>query len=486
MSYDDNISRTPSSTGSSEGAVPQALYSSPSIGFGALNHPQNTQTASNSKEDTGIGVQYPHSRTNVTKSGHVIQYNDTPAGERVLIKHRTGSAVDMLPNGSMAISANGNLVMTINKDMTISIAGNARFEVNGDMDFDVRGNFNVNALNYNLNVEGNKTENISGSSRANVSGNAGTNIKGNQSVTTLGTSTHTTLGAVNQIAKGKLMMTAGADIQIASGGSMKTSAGSGYDVAASNINIAGNSTTIVGATGTMGGAGVVSYVKNIYGGSGTFTGGVQAPTFHGSLKGTAERAITSDVTNSQNYADPDVGGGTGSPSGYSITNTSVDTVATALPNGSLMTDYLTVSPKGIVQVDIDGGGDLYNMLDRTVFTNGLSRDALTTKGIRSKLRDEANASNSKFVSGAIAEGKLSPTYANPSPPAVGRASNSSSNAWLPNSDVGKNDANWIKPGPKPSKKPFHPDLTAKIGPSTTITEKTILASGIPLSTFLRE
>jgi len=281
-------------------------------------------------------------------------------------------------------------------------------------------------------------------------------------------------------------LAAGADMQIASGGSMKTSAASGYDVAASNVNIAGNSTTIVGATGTIGGAGVVAYVKNIYGGSGTFTGGFQAPTFHGSLKGTAEKAITADVTNSQNYADPDPGGGVGAAAGFTITNTAVNTSATALPNGALMTDYLTLSPKGIVQVDIDGTGDLARMLDRTVFNGGLSKDALTTKTARSKLRDEANAANSAFISGAIAEGKLSPTYANPTPPSVGRASNSSSDAWLHNPDMGKSEPAWIKPGAKPSKKPFHPDLNAKINATTTITEKTILANGIPLSTFLRE
>ena len=481
MEYDDNIARTSSSTGSSEGLVVPAIYGASTLSYAALNHPQNTQTVSNSKEDTGVGVEYSHSRTNVTKSGHVIQYNDTAFGERVLVKHRTGAAVDMLPNGSMAISANGNLVLTINKDQTITIAGSARFEVNGDMDFDVKGNFNVNALNYNLNVEGNKTENIGGASRTNVSGNVGTNIKGNQSVTTLGTTTHTTLGAVNQIAKGKLMMTSGSDIQIASGGSMKTSAVSGYDVAASNVNIAGNSTTVVGATGTMGGAGVVAYVKNIYGGSGTFTGGVKAPTFEGKLKGKADDACKADYASTAGSAPT---GSAGAPT--TQTHTAVDTVATALPNGALMTDYLTLSPKGIVQVDIDGSGDLRNMLDRTVFTGGLSKDALTTKAVRSKMRDEANAANSEFVSGAIAEGKLSPTYANPSPTGVGRASNSSSDAWLPNQDIGKNSSNWIKPGAKPSKKPFHPDAATKINATSVITEKTILANGIPLSTFLRE
>ena len=481
MSFPDDTARTPSSVGSSEGLVPRDLWGTPSIGYGALNHPQNTQTSGGGNENTGTGTQYPHSRTNVTKSGHVIQYNDTPAGERVLIKHRTGSAVDMLPDGAMAISSNGNLVMTINKDMTISIAGNARFEVNGDMDFDVKGNFNVNALNYNLNVEGNKTENISGSSRANVSGNMGTNIKGSQSVTTLGTSTHTTLGNVNQIAKGDMMVTSGANLQIASGGSMKTSAASGYDVASTNINIAGQSTTVVGATGTIGGAGIVAYVKNIYGGSGTFTGGFKAPTFEGKLKGKADTAFLADGATTAAAAPA----GVYVPPG-SQTHTAVDTIATALPNGSLMTDYLTLSPKGIVQVDVDKAGDLYNMIDRTVFTKGLSKDALSTKGVRSKMRDEGNAANSAFTSGCIAEGTLSPTYANPTPGAIGRSSSSSSNAWLGNPDMGKVEPAWIKPGPKPSKKPFHPDAATKIGPTTVITENTILANGIPLSTFLRE
>lgn len=461
MSFPNDIPTTPLSTGVSEGSTPpRDTWGGPSLGYAAFNHPQNTQTAANGGDNSGAGVQYPHSRTNVTKSGHVIQYNDTPGGERVLLKHRTGSAVDMLPDGSMAISSQGNLVMTINKDMTISIAGNARFEVNGDMDFDVKGNFNVTALNYNLNVEGNKTENVSGSSRATVSGNVGTNIKGNQSITTLGTSTHTTLGNVNQIAKGKMMVTSGGDVQIASGGSMKSSAASGYDVAASNINIASNSTTVVGATGTIGGAGIVMYGKGA-----TFSEGVTAPTFHGDLDGDAQTAKNLNAA-------------------AVVTNTA--TPSTALPNGALITDYLTLSPKGIVQVDIDGTGDLYNMLDRTLFTQGLSKDPLSPNGVRSKMRDEGNAANTAFTSGAIAEGTLSPTYANYTPASIGRSSDTSSNAYLGNNDIGARDTSWIKPGPKPSKKPFHPDAATKITSSTIITEKTILANGIPLSTFLRE
>lgn len=481
MTYNDDTVKTPLTTGSYEGMVPRDMYGSPTTAYAAGNFPQNTQTVSTSVENTGIGVQYPYGKTNVTKSGHVIQYNDTPAGERVLVKHRTGSAVDMLPNGSMAISANGNLVMTINKDMSITIAGSARFSVNGDMDFDVKGNFNVNALNFNVNVEGNKSESIKGSSRATISGNLGVNVKGNNSVTTLGTATTTTLGNSNNIAKGKMLMTAGSDMQIASGGSMKTSATSGYDVAASNVNIAGNSTSVVGASGTIGGEGMMAYVKNIYGTSGTFTAGFKAPTFEGKLKGKADDACKSDYATTAGAAPL---GAAGSPTVQG--HTAVDGGSTALPNGQLVTDYLTLSPKGITQVSIDASGDLYNMIDRTVFTKGLSKDPLTTSGIRSKLRDEANASNAEFTAGAVAEGTLSPTYANPAPPAIGRGSSASSSAWLGNPDIGMSEPSWIKPGPKPAKKPFLPDASTQITSTTVVTESTQLASGIPLSTFLRE
>lgn len=470
MSYDDNIPRTPASVGSLENTIPVEMQGGPSTSYSALNNPQNTQTISPSPQP-GVGVQYPHSRTNVTRSGHVLQFNDTPAGERVLLKHRTGSAVDMLPDGSMALSSNGNLVLTVMKDQTIVIHGSVKYEVNGDFDFDVKGNFNVKALNYSLDVEGNKTEAIRGSSRSTISGNQGTIVKGSTSLTTLGTLTETTLGNTNIIAKGTLMATSGGNMQIASGGSMKTSAASGYDVASTNINIAGNSTTVVGATGTFGGAGVV-----VYGKGATFGEGVTAPTFHGDLDGVSE---VSRVTRSQTYGEAS----TGSP-GAAITNTA--TPSTALPNGALMTDYLTLSPKGIVQVDIDKAGDLYNMIDRTQFTRGLSKDPLTTKDVRSKLHDEGNHANSEFTAGAIAEGTLSPTYANPVPGGISRAaSSSSSSAWLGNPDMGTSQPAWIKPGPKPTKKRFLTDAATKIKFDTTVTEKTVLMNGIPLSTFLR-
>jgi hypothetical protein len=471
MSYPDDFRRTPASVGSLENSIPVDMQGSTTLSYGALNNPQNTQTVGG-QTNAGAGAQYPHSRTNVSRSGHVLQFNDTPAGERVLVKHRTGSAVDMLPDGSMAISSHGNLVLTVMKDQTIVIHGSVKYEVNGDFDFDVRGNFNVKALNYNLNVEGNQTETIRGSSRSTVTGNKGTTVKGSTSLTTLGSITQTSLGNTSVISKGTLMSTSGSNMTVASGGAMKTSAQGGYDVSSTNINIAANSTTVVGATGTFGGAGVVMYGKGA-----TFSEGITAPTFHGDLDGVAQ---TSRVTRSQSYGEASMGS-----AGAAITNTA--TPSTALPNGALMTDYLTLSPKGILQVSIDETGDLYNMINKTQFTQGLSADPLSTKEVRSKLHDDANHSNSAFTAGAIAEGKLSPTYANPVPGGINRAaSSSSSGAYLGTPDMGTSEPTWIKPAQKPTKKPFLPDAGSRIKQDTSITEKTALINGIPLSTFLRE
>ena len=472
VAYSDDIPRTPLSVGSTEGATKPDQWGSTTLSYSALNNPQNTQTVGG-QTNAGAGAQYPHSRTNVSRSGHVLQFNDTPAGERVLLKHRTGSAVDMLPDGSMAISSNGNLVLTVMKDQTIVIHGSVKYEVNGDFDFDVRGNFNVKALNYNLNVEGNQTETVRGSSRSTISGNKGTTVKGSTSLITLGSLTQTSLGNTSIISKGTLMSTSGSNMTVASGGAMKTSAEGGYDVSSTNINIAANSTTVVGASGTFGGAGVV-----VYGKGATFSEGVTAPTFHGALNGNANTATQAGRAGTAGSL------GAGGSAGTVV---NVATPSTALPNGALMTDYLTLSPKGILQVSIDETGDLYNMINKTQFTQGLSVDPLSTKEVRSKLHHDANHSNSSLTAAAIAEGTLSPTHANPVPGGINRAaSSSSSGAYLGTPDMGASEPAWIKPAQKPTKKPFLPDAGSRIRQDATITEKTVLMSGIPLSTFLRE
>ena len=472
----DSIRETPISYGSQLGLIPVGLWGGSTVGYSALNFPENTQTAAGPGV-VSTPVEYPMSRTNVTPSGHVIQYNDTPAGERVLVKHRTGTAIDMLPDGSMSISSKGKTIFTIRDDMTIVVEGDVNWAVNGNFNLDVKGNYNVKALNVNTVSEGDISSTTqSGSINVTAAANLRETVKGSKSSTVAGTVTSLALGDVNTISGGAQKIVSQGDLQIAGGGATKMSSQGGIDVSSPNINIGANSITVIGASGTIGGAGVMMYANNIRAQGSVIALSMQADTFHGDLNGTASDAVKAGTA------------GVIAPVVISpLTITAVSGTQTALPNGALITDYLTVSSKGIVDVKVDADGEILNALNRSDFTGGLSINAMDTAATRSALRDEANLGNSTFVSNQVAAGALSPTYASYTPPAVNRAAPVDPSTYLGNPDLGvAQTPSWIKPGPKPSRRSFLPDFSNYISSTTIITENTVLMKGIKLATFLRE
>lgn len=436
---------------------------------------------------------------NRTESGHIIEYNDTPGGERVLIKHASGAGVDMLPDGSVAISSRGQLVMTIDKDMTIRVTGNMRYDVTGNFDVKVSGNMNVDCLNYNVTTSGNYNENIAGARRAKVSGNVGNNILGSLSNTVVGTNTDTILGDRNLISKGTTRITAGQSLNIASGEKTKITSETGLDISSTNVNIAANSLTAIGASGTIGGQNMQMYTRNLRAGGTVYAdvsldtpkgnitrvSGTSAhyTTFHGDLNGTAKQ---SNITAAQNYPDTDPGGNTsGSP--YSFTSSTADdlannTVASALPTPDILSEYLTVSSKGIIQVEVDADNEIVNMLDRSVFNGGLRSGDLSTSDVRSLLRDPSNASNNDFVANNISAGILNPTVANASPPGIGRISGSAPGTYYGNS--GNGAGRFFTPAKTSAKRTFLPDVKHYIHTTTSINEDTELLDGIRLAAFL--
>lgn len=474
---DEDIKQTPVSGGSQLGKVPVPLWGGTTIGFAALNFPQNTTTA-------GVGtaaatpVEYPHSRTNVTPSGHVIQLNDTPAGERVLVKHRSGSAVDMLPNGSVEISSKGKMLFTVRSDMSLIVHGDVSWTVDGDFSLDVKGNFKVKALSIDTKAEGNiATTSLGGS----IDINAGSNIreiaKGSKSTTALTSISNFALGDINTISQGGQKVISQGQIQIAGGAGSKITAQGSMDISSPSVNIAANSMTVVGATGTIGGAGVMMYADNVHAQGSVLAQAMQATSFYGDLIGTATDALEAAVAGG-------IGGVTIEPLAAAVT---IDNSGTALPNGALITDYLTLSTKGVVEVNVDADGEIRNAIDRSVFNGGISRNVMDTKSVRSALRDEANLNNSEFIHNNIGAGVLSPTYASYTPPGINRAVPEDASTYLGNPDMGISyNPSWIKPGPKPTRRSFLPDFQHYITSTTPITENTTLLDGIKLSTFLRE
>lgn len=164
------------------------------------NIPTPTQGGNFSQPDSPYGAKYPYNKVMETESGHVVEYDDTPGAERIHIAHRSGTFIEMHPDGTIVCRTIGNkfdLVdgttneytkgthnLTIDATGNVYCKGNYTFKTDGNMKFDVAGNVEWNVQgNVNENVQGKLTQAITGdieSTAANVkmTGNSSTTIKG--------------------------------------------------------------------------------------------------------------------------------------------------------------------------------------------------------------------------------------------------------------------------------------------------------------------
>ena len=103
-------------------------------------------------------AEYPYNRVIETGSGHVIELDDTPGGERVMIYHRNGSYIQMSPTTTTIKSPNdmysvneknyhmyvgGTNVITIEGDSHVLIKGNKIEEIMGNYQQIIHGNHEV-------------------------------------------------------------------------------------------------------------------------------------------------------------------------------------------------------------------------------------------------------------------------------------------------------------------------------------------------------
>jgi hypothetical protein len=99
-----------------------------------------------SEPNSPYAAVYPHNKAVTTTSGHAIEIDDTPDAERIHIYHKSGTFVEIHPNGD---------VVTHTKNGFKTVTGNDKIHVTGDLDITVDGNMN-------LTVGGNVTESITG------------------------------------------------------------------------------------------------------------------------------------------------------------------------------------------------------------------------------------------------------------------------------------------------------------------------------------
>jgi hypothetical protein len=432
---------------------------------------------------------YSEASVKKTKSGHVLIFDDAGGEERILLKHKNGTGIEMRQDGTMIMRAESNTITSVGGSSVFMIEGdlkvsckNIEVDATGDLDMRVGGD-------YNLNVGGDKKENITGSVRETIGKNKGLTVTGNESDIILGTRTNTTLGNYNNIIKGNYDNTVAGDYTMSGKGKALFTSMTNVGISSPDINIGAADLSILAAGGTIGGENIINYAKNYYGTSATFTAGVTAPTFTGSLKGTAEKAITADVTNSQNYADPDAGGGTGSAAGFSITNTATNTTATGQPTAAIMTTYLNYGNYGVEQVLIDEGDYIKDKINIGPNTGFITEKILTLKEIRAKLKDPANNTNREFINTLYAENRISEDYLKKIPTSINRSYDGNIN-YTPFQGEGSGTTNPVLIKGSPQVQPILPDKKYDpmlLDPTKgvhSVNLKTLLGVGIPLSTFV--
>lgn len=166
---------------------------------------------------SAYNAQYPYNQVQETESGHVIELDDTPSAERVNITHRTGTFIEMHPDGKRVDKTlndkhdyvtgdkiervEGDTFKIYDKSVTIKTTeGTVTFQLeSGSMNMTLNeGNLNLHLVSGNLNmkIDGDVNENITGNVVRKIGGNLTEKITGNVDRTIEGTNTEVTTGDV--------------------------------------------------------------------------------------------------------------------------------------------------------------------------------------------------------------------------------------------------------------------------------------------------
>jgi len=156
---------------------------------------------------------YPYNKVTETESGHIQEFDDTPAAERIHIRHKIGTSLEWTPTGDQVNIIKGhNYKMAVGSDKTyiegdsdISIDGRHKIYINKSATLNNHYDIQVGA-NANLNIQvdtgdvnvvtrvGKVNVNSGGDYNLKVGGNYTLTVDGSHSETIAGTRTETVTG----------------------------------------------------------------------------------------------------------------------------------------------------------------------------------------------------------------------------------------------------------------------------------------------------
>ena len=366
---------------------------------------------------------YPNSQVKETASGHIVEYDDTPGGERIMIRHKSGSGVEMRADGTMVYGSTNNTVRVTAHDEKVIVDGDGELHYNGNLKLKVSGDFDVEVGgDFNVKVDGDVEQTVKRGYIQDIGGSKEVQVLGGKSETIGGDVMNFIHGNSNEIIKRAKGLFVGEDQNNNTGGTLFMTAEKEITYTSKSINVASSSLAVIADSGTIGGENIVMYAHtahiprvnatSVHASQGVIASvGMTAPTFNGNLSGNASTAGTAGTAA--------LGASAGSAQS-TVSFTEAADSDTQKPTKSLMNGALENSTVAIKRVSIDDDKALFNQLNRLEHYGGVSNTDLNTAQIRSKLRDPNNARNQVFIGACIADGTLSPHVSRLSPAALGR------------------------------------------------------------------
>ena len=126
---------------------------------------------------------YPYNKVFETESGHAFEIDDSPGAERIHMYHKSGTFVEVMPDGTKSTKIIGSDYEITLKDKDLQVSGNLNITVNGDAKFLVKGNkYEEIDGNYFLTVRKDKIEKIAGNHLTEILTDRSTQINGNNAI----------------------------------------------------------------------------------------------------------------------------------------------------------------------------------------------------------------------------------------------------------------------------------------------------------------
>ena len=408
---------------------------------------------------------YPFNQVNETPSGHVIEIDDTPGGERILIKHETGAGVEMKPDGSLIINSRKNTIQVSAGDQKVTIGGNGEITYEGSLTLNVTGDYNVNVGgNYNVNAKSSYSEFVGDMKRVEVTRTSSEVVRGNKQSTVGGNEFKLNLKTYRHAGKTSIENYTNGEYLIHSSDDVKMTSKRNVAISGKKSSIVGEEIYAVGTAGKIGGNSVDHFGK-LY--TGPDNGSGDKTTFYGSLVGKATEAWTAEFAQKSKFARRSftsdhafqankAGECLVAKSQDEGLTLSIDTtiyhevpdtydplmtmpwyIDSAIDRAAKQTNtglYLETSQYGIKDVNVDH--DNTSQLNVSIYDNYFHyfRSEPSIHEIRSAFRAfnlrSPTVNQASCIQTLLKEGRLSKFYNNPTPPAIGRVENAEVGEYL--------------------------------------------------------